>query len=380
MIIWNAFICTLFITSLAACGAAKLTGNLAPTNDIKASPYGKLIRIADMQYRRAAHTATALPDGRVLIIGGFSEEEDSPNGNEVYDPSARKFSSFSPLITPRHSHTATLLPDGKVLIVGGYGKGTTTLASAELYDPATNTFQQTGSLSAPRANHSAILLRNGKVLIAGGEGSDWTTLSSAEIYDPATGKFSTTGSMNIPGGGQGTLLQDGRVLFAGGHNRRRGHLNILKSAEVYDPATGKFSRTGDLLVRRHKHSAILLNDGRVLITGGSDDRDNNGMYNSTEFYNPKTESFEAGPLMKLARFKHGGTSVLLRNGLLLISGGALKAEVFDPKTNSFSIVPAETGLAGSASAVAMLNDGSVLITGGYGNGTGPRSSAWLYLP
>ena len=99
-----------------------------------------------MSASRAAHTATALPDGRVLVAGGFVEKG-SAKSAETYDPEAGRLSPLPPMLTTRHSHTATLLPDGKVLIAGGYGEGTTTLAAAELFEPATRTFILTGSLA-----------------------------------------------------------------------------------------------------------------------------------------------------------------------------------------------------------------------------------------
>jgi hypothetical protein len=333
-----------------------------------------------MSASRAAHTATALSDGRVLVAGGFVDKG-SAKGAETYDAEAGRFSPLPPMQTTRHSHTATLLPDGKVLIAGGYGEGTTTLAAAELFEPATSMFVQTGSLAAPRADHVAVLLRNGKVLFAGGLGPGWTFLSSAELYDPATGRFSPTGSMTVARESHvAVLLQDGRVLVAGGHNGRRGSLTLLASAEIYDPATGVFSRTGDMLVRRHKHDGVLLRDGQVLVHGGSDERDDRGQYTSSELFDPSTARFEPGPAMRLSRYKHASTSLLLPSGLVLVAGGAPQAEMFDAGHRTFTLVPGESRMAGQFSAVALLKTGGALITGGYGNGGGPRASTWLYRP
>jgi hypothetical protein len=333
-----------------------------------------------MSAPRAAHSATTLRDGRVLIAGGFAERG-SARGAEVYVPDAARFAPLPPMLTTRYSHTATLLPDGRVLIAGGYGEGTTTLATAELFDPATDAFLPTGSLSAARADHVAVLLEDGRVLVAGGLGPGWTFLASAELYDPATGSFSPAGNMTAARESHAAVrLRDGRVLIAGGHNGRRRDLTLLSSAETYDPASGEFRAVGDLRVRRHKHDAVLLSDGRVLITGGSDERDGHGVYPSTEFFEPESGTFEAGPPMRLGRYKHAGTSGVLPSGLVLIAGGAPQAEVFDPGTRSFTLVPGEPRLAGQFSAVALLGDGRALITGGYGNGTGPRSSAWIFRP
>ncbi|MEO5798876.1 MAG: kelch repeat-containing protein [Gemmatimonadales bacterium] len=365
----------LWLPSAALVVVAALAASSSPQPS-----HGLLVVAPLMSTSRAAHTATALADGRVLVAGGFVEKG-SAKGAETWDPAAGRFSPLPPMRTTRHSHTATLLPDGKVLIAGGYGEGSTTLAAAELFDPATNTFVATGSLAAPRADHVAVLLRNGKVLIAGGLGSGWSFLSSAELYDPATGRFSPTGKMTAARESHVAVrLQDGRVLIAGGHNGRRGDLTLLSSAEIYDPAAGVFSRTGEMLVRRHKHDGVLLKDGQVLVTGGSDERDDRGQYQSTELFDPRTMRFTSGPAMRLSRYKHAGSGVLLPSGLVLVAGGAPQAEVFDPANRTFTLVSGTPRMAGQFSAVALLPAGGALITGGYGNGGGPQSSAWLYQP
>ncbi len=329
---------------------------------------------------RAAHTATGLPDGSVLVAGGVTEQGFA-KGAELYDPGAGGFRPLPSMVTTRRSHSATLLPDGRVLIAGGYGEGSSTLASAELYDPSKKSFHPTGSLGAARADHVAVLLDNGKVLIAGGLGLEWTFLAYAELYDPRTGTFAPTGDMTVPRESHiGVRLTDGRVLIAGGHRGRRGHLTLDASAETYDPDNGIFSRVGDMRVRRHKHDGVLLPNGYVLVTGGSDERDSEGVYNSTELFDPIRGTFASGPQMMLGRYKHAGSSVLLPTGLVLIAGGAPQAETYDPRRREFAIVAGTSRMAGQFSASARLKTGEVLITGGYGNGGGPRSSTWFYQP
>ena len=343
-------------------------------------PHGLLVTAPAMSASRAVHTATALPDGRVLVAGGFVERV-SALGAEIYDPGAGRFSPLPPMITNRHSHTATLLRDGRVLIAGGYGEGTTTHATAEIFDPVTNSFAPTGPLLAARVGHVAVLLEDGKVVIVGGLGPGWEFLSSAELYDPATGRFSSTGSMTVPRESHVAVrLKDGRVLVAGGHRGRRADITLYASAETYDPASGVFTRVGDMRIRRHKHDAVLLPDGQVLITGGSDERDDRGVYDSSELFDPKTGTFTSGPLMRLGRYKHAGNCLVLRSGLVLIAGGAPQAETYDPRNHAFALVPGEPRMAGQFSAAALLKSGGALITGGYGNGGGARSSAWLYRP
>lgn len=378
--VWKLLASATLITGAATVGASWLTDRPANVDVRHPALRGTLVSTVDMQVSRASHTATALPDGRVLVAGGFIEKGSS-KGAEIFEPGAHRFAALPPMVTTRHSHTATLLPDGKVLIVGGYGEGTVTLTAAELFDPKSNTFSPTGSMLAARADHVAIPLENGKVLIVGGLGPDWTFLASAEIYDPATGRFSATGSMTTPRESHAAVrLKDGRVFVVGGHNGQRRNLALLTSAETYDPATGVFAQAGAMRIRRHKHDAVLLPSGQVLISGGADERDGRGVYNSTELFDPKTGAFAAGPAMQLGRYKHEGSSVVLASGLVLISGGATQAETFDPASGSFTIVAGEPRMAGQFSAAAPLPGGGALITGGYGDGTGPRRSAWVYRP
>ena len=342
---------------------------------------GSLNETDAMSAVRMAHTATALPDGRVLVAGGFTSEANAAHSAEAYAPGAGRFSALPRMITVRYSHTATMLPNGKVLIAGGYAAGSTTIAAAELFDPATNTFVATGSLQSARSDHVAVLLSDGRVLIAGGLGRDWTFLSSAELYDPATGLFSRTGSMSVARESHVAVrLRDGRVLIAGGHRGRRADITLYTSAETYDPVSGVFRRVGDMGVRRHKHDAVMLRDGRVLITGGADERDDKGVYNTTELFDPASAAFTPGPLMIRPRYKHNGSAVFLPTGAVLLAGGATQAEIFEPASGTFSLVVGDARMAGQFSAVAPVRGGGALITGGYGGGTGPRSSAWIYRP
>ena len=129
---------------------------------------GVITPIGGMSTARAAHSATLLANGKVLITGGFAGSTYA--SAEIYDSNSRAFMSSANMNDARASHSATLLPDGKLLVAGGYDG--TYLATAEIYDPATGNFTPTGQMSTPRSGHVAILLNNGKVLLAGGRHSE----------------------------------------------------------------------------------------------------------------------------------------------------------------------------------------------------------------
>jgi hypothetical protein len=361
----------LLVLSVTVCRAA---GDGVGVADGKTFTADSLRAVSAMTVARAAHTATPLADGRVILVGGL---EHAGASAELFDPRTRTFSRAASLGTARAGHTATPLADGRVLIAGGYNGDY--LASTEVYDPKRGTFEPGPTMVQPRSGHIAVALRDGRVLFVGGVSTGWTFLATAELYDPATNRFSATGSMSLPRESHvGVLLPDGSVLVAGGHSGRRENIQLYANAERYDPARGVFVATGSMTKRRHKHAGIALPDGRVLITGGADERDDRGQYRDVETYDPASGRFTRLGEMRRSRYKHDGSMVLLRDGTVLLAGGAADAEVFDHTRNAFSVVPSDGAMPGSFSAVALLADGSVLITGGYGNGMNVRASAWVY--
>ena len=153
---------------------------------------GAVSEIAAMHIARASHSSTLLPNGKVLIAGGFagSGGEYNPYRTaELYDPNSGTFQSVAEMSIGRSGHTATLLKNGKVLIVGGWTGRYDLRGSAEIYDPASNTFTPTGNLVIERAGNTATLLADGRVLITGGEDRQENKIASAEIYDPVHRKI-----------------------------------------------------------------------------------------------------------------------------------------------------------------------------------------------
>jgi len=218
----------------------------------------------------AQHTATLLPDGRVLVVAGTRELTATAYGSdvcEIYNPTTNTWSWCSSLPRVRLAHTATLLASGKVLVAGGseYDGGATTLPAAE-FDPSTNTWTTRASPFAGRIKHQAFLLGSGSVLLVGGRPvNDGGTFNVGELYDPVTSTWSATSTTSGRTDATGAVLADGRVLIAGGYAG-----GALASSALYNPSAGTWSAGDPLVVRRHAAQAVRLNDGRVLIAGGFD--------------------------------------------------------------------------------------------------------------
>jgi hypothetical protein len=324
---------------------------------------------------RDYHTATLLPSGKVLIAGGSATLSRAASA-ELYDPGTGTFSMTGRLHDPRIWHTATLLPSGKVLVAAG--ANTVLLASTEFYDPATGVFTTDCLfMNVGRVSHTATQLPDGRILLIGGVDDTGNVTPSAEIYDPGTGKFTLTGSLSTGRWGHtATLLNNGKVLVAGGVSDANGFV-LLPTAELYDPASGTFSLTGNLSVLHTYHTATLLPNGKVLVAGGLDPHTLiNGSFASiasAELYDPTSGMFSSTASMNEPRYWH--TATLLNNGRVLIAGGTVVApptlpplvpapgELYDPAAGSFTNTgdPNQTPPSTGPSAATLLQDGQVLL-------------------
>jgi hypothetical protein len=337
---------------------------------------GVIIPAGNMLSPRADHTATLLNDGTVLICGGFTGNS-SVATCEIYNPTSQKFTQINNLLIARSGHSATLLPNGKVFICGGYNGNY--LSTTEIYDPLSRSFSPGPGMTTARSEHTATQLDNGKILFVGGVGDGWTFLSSAEIYDVKANKFIPVGSMvNARESHTATLLKNGNVLIAGGHRDRRENVKIYASAEIFDSKTSKFSTTENMKIPRHKHDAVLLFDGKVMINGGSDQRDSRGVYSSAEIYDPDKSQFTFLTNMNFPRYKHKGTTVLLKDKNVLVCGGSDKAEIYNFTNGKFYQLQVSMTSKRLFSCATLLDNGEVLITGGYDEDNRTSSGAWLY--
>ncbi|HKT48102.1 MAG TPA: IPT/TIG domain-containing protein, partial [Candidatus Acidoferrales bacterium] len=343
---------------------------------------------------RSGHTATPLPSGKVLVVGGSGD-----NSSELYDPVAKTFSYAGALNVIRGLHSATMLQNGKILIAGGvtpldnFGDSTET-ATAELYDPSTQGFTPTGSLNFARQGHTATLLQNGQVLVVGGfQGGGNGSVGTAELYDPVSGTFTVTGSLSVARtGASATLLNDGTVLVAGGLTSTLGGTSVA-TAEIYNPTTGTFTVISNLPAAQYAQSATLLSNGTVVLAGGATFTNGNPVPAAHVYiYDPVAQTFSVIASLGIAR--SGQTATVLKDGTVLLVGGENPslnlpydtAEVYTPSTQQLTGAGATSTthtnggvLVGGIAAghtTTLLPDGTVLFVGG----TNQNPIAELYEP
>lgn len=349
-------------------------------------PPNTFVPTGPMAAARSGQTATMLRDGKILVAGGGTASA------ELYNPATRTFSAAGQMSVPRTDATATLLGDGNVLVAGGRLSGKTQLASADLYDPATGEWSATGSMHVARSGQTATLLRGGEVLVAGGgcngkgfyqctPGVYGFAQASAELYNPATGKWALTARMSSARQyGTATLLPGGKVLVTGGRAYCNDGICVdTPSAQLYDPATGTWAATGPLHNARERHTATLLTNGDVLVAGGINVSGVSGFATpkTAELYNPATGRWTGTAAMTTAHV--GQTATLLRNGWVLVAGGGTSvAEIYEPQRARW-VAPGAMSTVRTSGTATLLPDGHVLVIGGRGHDGDPQTTAEEFL-
>jgi|GEM_PF-3909223 len=270
------------------------------------------------------------------------------------------------------------LKNGKVLITGG-SDGRIALNSCELYDPASRQWSRTGDMIQIRASNAIALLNDGRILVAGGAVFKDDNTDTAETYDPITEQWSKAASMHEPRSGPGfTILKNGKVLVAGGRIHAR---TLTKSAEIYNPDKNTWELTASMNTDHFSMQNLLvtLKNGKVLVAGG--------MTNKCELYDPATGKWTMTGSMAYERTEH--TLTLLKNGRVLAAGGnkccnsayALSsAEIYDPATGEWTMVSSLNDRRTLHSAT-LMKDGRVFVAAGTtGRTSDVFESAEIYDP
>jgi hypothetical protein len=372
----------LALLALAAAPAGAAADSFTPTDP--------------MATGRARFAATLLPNGQVLVAGGESDEQplsESTTTSERYDAASGHWLGTPAFVDAREDQGASLLPDGRVLMTGGYrvdfGGTFAMLDSTLVYDPASNSWSDGASMPHPHGYHWQFTLKDGRVLVIGGyrtssDKSSDRVEDQVELYDPATGTWRSGAPMPVPlVNGTATLLADGRVLVAGGSALYRPR----SLGFTYDPGKDEWTNAGSFTDARLYQMATLLPNGKVLVAGGTADPFNGPLLRSASLFDPATNGWTDTAPMATARV--GATATLLPNGKVLVAGGSdgrgnlfATAELYDSATNAWSAA-APMSTARSNHSATLLADGRVLVAGGLSvvsGATKPGTRAELYTP
>ncbi len=326
---------------------------------------GKVRLVGKMATGRSSHVSELLPNGQVLVAGGFDTANSITDSAELFDPVNETFAATTgSMINARGFHASVVLGDGHIFITGGAtGPSFVETNSTEIYNTATGQFGASGMMNYARAFHTMTMLKDGRVLIAGGTvpGSTGSFSSrKAEVYDPSSGSFTTLPDMSVYRAGHtATRLPSGLVLLAGGNS------TDLRG-ELFNPVTGTFSLVGGSLgSARRGHTATHIEDGVVLLMGGGT--------RTAELYVPSQDIFRPANSFPLYDRREQTVS-LTTSGRLFFTGGSyfsgnvlffsLTTEYYYPKSGTFGPSQLLLDNPKTRHRATELNDGRILITGG----------------
>ena len=346
----------LVVASFWACGSDSVT-----TPEQPAIERG-LHEVGNLTQPRYQHVATLLQNGKVLIAGGYAEpptkvEDPSPGGTviyrpagvlitaEIFDPETGTSSPTGSMTVSRYADNGILLPDGRVLIMPRYGH-----IPIEMYNPDSGIFDALADVPYNATILTATLLQSGRVFV--------TSVEHTGVFDLDARAFTSIFAMDDRRRLQtATLLKDGRVLIVGGI---RGGIEdgLVGRNLIYDPVSKSFSEAGDLQFDRTNHKAVLLQDRRVLIVGGTE-ADLRTSVQTAEIYDPETNTFSPAGVSTI----DPGAALLLPSGrVFMIHTGNIV--LYDPATHTFSLTGYSINPPRSFPTATLLEDGRVMVAGG----------------
>jgi hypothetical protein len=363
------------IINATATGAGLVPGSALALERVLGSG-GAWTTTGPLAQTRTQGALTQLTNGTVVAAGGYGGASTAPlAAAELYDPALAYWLPLPAMNAARAQFSAVALPNGRLLVIGGLGSSGSFLSSTEFYDPVAGGWTTTGAMANARGRARAVLLPNGNVLVAGGDNG--SALASCELYNPGSGTWSAAASLNVARYGETlTLLPNGSVLAAGGS----GGSGSLSSAEVYNPAANTWTVVGSLNTARREHEAVLLPTGAVLAAGGFGS--GSSPLASAELYNPASGTWSAAASLNAARARFAlaeiGQGVPLAIGGDGSSGALSSVEAYDPAGNAWAYSASLPASRDQVRATALYN-GNVLAAGGLGGGV-PTSSSTLYVP
>ncbi len=399
---------TIYMQGLAL-ASNPIIGAISQPQPIRMAPAGT---IRDRRKQFTLLRCQAMPieraDQRVMLTGGGSGAlwaQVARKTTEIYNQLTDNFSAGPDMTVERSIHTATRLPNGDYLLTGGVDGNNNPQATAEIYNAKTDLFVKTAPLAATLMFHTATLMPDGRVFVMGGNTINslqnivqmiTSARTDTEFYDPKTGKWSPGPHMKNPRSGHKVIaLKDGRLLVVGGVGGKKILSAVVPviwdTAEVYEPKTNQFKLVGNLAVAHALPGLTLLDDGRVLAVGGGcliQLPNNLGVItNVAELFDPKTNTWSSAGKMKTPRMLFEAYNI--GNGRILHIGGAdgnftnpvavATTEIYNVKTNTWSAGPK---LAGPRAAFSSYvnKTGQIHILGGVAGvaATCLNTTEWYY--
>ena len=316
-------------------GGVSYSGATLSSAEIYDPITGTWTQTQSMGIGRASHIAALLRDGRVLVA--CSNYSGTYSSVEIYDPTTGHWSPTGSLNHGRFSAKMVELQDGRLFIIGDGGIS----GDAEIYDPTTGTWTVTEKMVDSQVM-GATTLNDGRVLVTGTTQNfdesqfpfHYVTFTSvSQIFNPTTGHWTATQPMQTARMCYETSpLQDGKVLVVGGFSLNGVIYKSLSTAELFDPLTGVWSMTGQMSEsRQQRHQLTRLQNGKVLVTGGMGESGNSYLA-SAEVYDPSTRAWTKSGSMSVTRAAHA--LVLLNDGSVLVVGGDVSGMRFPSSTTS----------------------------------------------
>lgn len=364
-------------------------------NSVEAFQNGQIELLPPLHTARAKHTATLLNNGTLMVIGGIGHDSKPLNTVEIWDPVERQWRDAPQLVTARTMHSATLLGDGRLMISGGLNADGMPLNSVEIWNPSSNTWSAGKPLIYPLQAHASSLLANGDVLVMGGLTLKDMAAERAMLWSKASEEWRPAGLFDIPMYNK-HYNRITLVPLADGSARAFTNYNILQ----WQPAkasTNSYPPYGE----RDEYASTLLNDGRILFTGGlmvslgSSHGAESPPMDAAEIYDPVSNRFTATGRMNQSRFSH--SAIPLNNGDVVVAGGWVRTdeikfhraanfpEVWNAKTGIWSMIPTIHFEAYDSVHLSQLQDGRVLFfaSNETEEATSPKLAeyrAWLWDP
>ena len=325
-------------------------------------------QVANLTTPRQDPGAAPLPDGRILVVGGYNDTDLALKSAEVFDPNTNTFGPIGATMAEgRYAPGVAALPDGRILVAGGWHDGND-IASAEVFNPSSGTFSPVGSMATVREEPGAAPLPDGRVLIIGGY-AQTAAVNTTEVFDPKTNSFSP--GPTLPYGTYYTavaVISGGRVLIAGGFDDTT--MDFTDKALVFNPSSNTFASVGSLPARTNAPSGASLPGGRALVAGGYDP-DASGFTTRAQAFDPATNSFSSTGIGNLVHPREEAAAAELPDGRVLVAGGYFAspaerldtAEVLSVPSNSFKskLKGRKVKLSVSTEGVAQVTDLSTKV-------------------